>query len=260
MSPAPSVLTLSRFLDPAAFGLLLWAVLLAALRSPSPPSPPRLRAAWIASVALWVSAWLACTPATSLALLRAIEAAPVAVATLDDPALRARTALVVLSSSIAPAVPGDTPVERLDSASTARCIGAARVWRSLQTRAVIVTGRAPGPTPAATVEAMRDLLALHGVPRDRVALEPWALNTRQNALHAVRLGRRLGLDRFIVVTDASHLPRALREFRRVGVVALAAPVHHVGPRHGGLGDWIPAAWSLGTTHAALHEILGRLKP
>lgn len=254
------MLTLSRFLDLALLGLAAWAALLAAMRWRTAHPTRRARAAWWASVALWGAAWLACTPAVSLGLLGWLEAPPVALATLDAPALRGRTALVVLSSSVSPPVPGDTPVERLDPAGTARTIGAARVWRALQAGAVIVTGRAPGPRPEATVEAMRDLLVLHGVPRERVVLEPWALNTRQNALHAVRVGRRLGFDRFVAVTSASHMRRALREFRRAGVEALGAPVHHVTVRHGGLSDWLPTAWSLGATHAALHEILGMLKP
>jgi uncharacterized SAM-binding protein YcdF (DUF218 family) len=251
---------LSRFLDLAVLGLLAWGALLAAMRWRTPLATRRARVVWGASIALWAVAWLATTPAVSLGLIGLLEPSPTPLATLDDPTLRGRTALVVLSSSSSPPTPGDTPLERLDAAGTARTIGAARVWRALHTGAVIVTGRAPGTVPEATVEAMRDLLVMHGVPRDRILLEPWALNTRQNALHAVRLGRRLGFTRFVAVTSALHMPRALREFRRAGVEAAPAPVQHVAARHGGLSDWLPTSWGLGATHAALHELLGMLKP
>jgi len=254
------VLTFSRFLDLVALGLVAWAVLLASLRGRATLFPRRSRVAWWASVGLWSMAWMASTPAIALGVLGVFEVPPVPLSTLDVPAMRSRTALVVLSSSVSPPVPGDTPLERLDAAGTARTLGAARVWQALQTGAVIVTGRAPGPRPEATVEAMRDLLVRHGVPAARVLLEPWALNTRQNALHAVRLGRRLGFHRFVVVTSALHMRRALREFRRVGVTALAAPVHHLAPRHGGPGDWLPSSWALGVSNAVLHELLGMLKP
>ena len=254
------MIPLSRLLDLSLLGLLAWAALLVAMRWRSPLPTRRARIAWGASVALWAAAWLATTPAVSLGLISLLEPAPTTLATLDLPSLRARTALVVLSSSVAPPTPGDTPLERLDAAGTARTIGAARVWRTLQAGAVIVTGRAPGPVPEATVEAMRDLLVMHGVPRERVILEPWALNTRQNALHAVRVGRRLGFTRFVAVTSALHMPRTLREFRRAGVGALPAPVQYVGARHGGVSDWLPTAWGLGATHPALHEYLGMLRP
>ena len=101
------------------------AALLAAMRWRTALPTRRARVAWGASVALWALAWLATTPAVSLGLIGLLEPTPTTLAALDDPALRARTAVVVLSSSVAPPTPGDTPLERLDAAGTARTIGAA---------------------------------------------------------------------------------------------------------------------------------------
>lgn len=254
------MISLSRLLDLGVLLALAWAFGLAALRRHVAFTTARAKVAWWFLVALCAGTWLAMTPAVTLTLVHRLETAPVDLATLDDPAQRAHTALVVLSSSVGSPVAGDTPLERLDPAGTARTIGAARVWRRLRTGAVIVTGRAPGDDADATVRAMADLLVMHGVPRERVLLEPWALNTRQNALHSVRMGRRQGYTRYLVVTSALHMPRAMREFRRAGVVATAVPVNHLGGHIGGVSDWLPTAWSLGTMHAVLHEYLGMLKP
>ncbi len=254
------MISLSRLLDIALLLLVALGVALAALRWRAPLPTRRARVAWGAAVALWAVGWMLSTPVVALSLVAPLEPEPTPMERLDDPALRDRTALVVLSSSINPPVPGDSPVERLDAEGTARVIGAARVWRALRTGAVIVTGRAPGPVPDATVRAMADLLVFHGVPRERVVLEPWALNTRQNAENSVRLGRRLGYTRFVAVTSGFHMPRALREFRRAGVEALPAPVHIVKPRTGELASWLPVSWGWTASNAALHEYLGLLKP
>ncbi|MFO0649979.1 MAG: YdcF family protein [Polyangiales bacterium] len=254
------MLSLSRFLDVALLLLTAWGATLAALRWRAPFTDRRVRYAWRAAVGVWAVGWLAATPAVGLSLVRSLEPPPADLARLDVPSLRDRTALVVLSSSVLPAHPGDTPAERLDSAGTARVIGAARVWRRLQTRAVIVTGRAPGDDVDANTAAMEDLLVTLGVPRERIVREPWALNTRQNAIHSVRIARRMGLSRYVVVTSALHMPRSLREFRRAGVDPIAAPVHPLGGRYGGVTEWIPVSWGWSATSAALHEYLGMLKP
>ena len=254
------MLSLSRFLDVALLMLVALGVALAALRWRAAMTSRLHRNAWRAAAALWALAWCLSTPAVSLSLLRSLEPPPADLARLDVPSLRDVTALVVLSSSVYPPTPGDTPAERLDNEGTARVLGAARIWRRLQTRAVIVTGRAPGDDVDANTAAMEDLLVTLGVPRERVVREPWALNTRQNAVNSVRIARRMGLSRYVVVTRALHMPRSLREFRRAGVDAIGAPVHPLGGRFGGVTEWVPVSWGWTATNAAVHEYLGMLKP
>lgn len=255
------MLSLSRFLDVALLLLTAWGATLVALRWRAPFTSRRVRYAWRGAVGVWVLGWLAATPAVSLSLVRSLEPPPADLARLDVPSLRDQTALVVLSSSVLPAHPGDTPAERLDSAGTARVIGAARVWRRLQTPVVIVSGIAsPGQAPDANTRAMADLLVMHGVPAERVLRESASRNTRENAIYSVRMARAMGLTRFVVVTSALHIPRSLREFRRAGVNAIGVSVHPlVRPSVGG-GRWWPSSWSLGMTQAAVHEFLGMLKP
>ncbi len=126
-----AVLSLSRFLDVALLLLTAWGAALAAIRWRAPFAARRARYAWRAAVCVWVVGWLAATPAVGLSLLRSLEPPPADLSRLDVPSLRDRSVLVVLSSSVLPAHPGDTPAERLDNEGTARVIGAARVWRRL---------------------------------------------------------------------------------------------------------------------------------
>lgn len=253
-------MTVGRVIDHAFLLLaLLGAVLLVLKRELLIPSP---RARWALRLGFgaWALLWLSATPAVSNALVRALEPAQPSPDSVAPLALRSQTALVVLGSSIYPPVPGVPPRDRLDAAARARANGAALWFHRTQPAAVIVTGEAPGPNPGAAAEAMADALVAAGVPRGRIWLEPRATNTRENARLGVELGRTRGMTRFVVVTSALHMGRALREFRRVGVEPVAAPVDYVGRTFGGPAELFPSSQSLGRTQQALHELLGLLKP
>lgn len=223
---------------------------------------PSRRARWALRVgfACWALLWLGATPAVSVALVRSLEPAMPAAEAVAPSALRAQTALVVLGSGVGPAIPGVPPRERLDAASRARTLGAARWYALTQPAAVIVTGVGPDGEPGASTEAMADALTHAGVPRERVWLEPRAANTRENARYSLAMGRARGITRFVLVTSALHMPRSLREFRRAGVEATAAPVDYLGATIGGPIDLLPAAGALGRTQQCLHEFMGFLKP
>ncbi len=73
---------------------------------------------------------------------------------------------------------------------------------------------------------MRDsLVQNHQVPREIIVPELRSLSTAENALFSVELLTGRALSRVAIVTCDWHLPRALANFRAVGVtpVGLAAP-------------------------------------
>jgi uncharacterized SAM-binding protein YcdF (DUF218 family) len=246
-------------MDVSLWFLLLWLAVLVVLRrrfSQSQANTPRV---WYTAFSVWALAWIFSTPIASLALIRAWEVAPEPLGLLNEQQ-RTHTAIVILGSSSRPPTPGDSPPERLDSAGLARTLGAARVWRSMQAGAVMVSGRALGPVPSATGEAMRDFLVSLGVPRERVVIEPWSLNTRQNIENSARLGRRLGFTQLVVVTSAVHMRRAQHECIRAGVRCIAAPVDHETARYFDLNDLVPVSWGWAATNSVVHEVLGMVKP
>jgi len=62
------------------------------------------------------------------------------------------------------------------------------------------------------------------IARDRVLLEDRARNTVENALYSKQLARPLPGERWLLVTSAYHLPRAIGAFRKVGFPVEPYPV------------------------------------
>jgi len=63
-----------------------------------------------------------------------------------------------------------------------------------------------------------------GVPRERVQLERRARNTAENALYSKELAQPKPSERWLLVTSAAHMPRAIGCFRRAGFEVEAYPV------------------------------------
>jgi uncharacterized SAM-binding protein YcdF (DUF218 family) len=102
------------------------------------------------------------------------------------------------------------------------------------------------------------LLESFGIPRARITLENRARNTAENAAFVKALVKPKPGERWLLVTSARHMPRAIGCFRRVGFPVEAYPVDwQTGPRFRfGLMD----SFSLGLVRAddAAHEWLGLL--
>ena|SRR5215510_2532672 len=63
-----------------------------------------------------------------------------------------------------------------------------------------------------------------GVPRGRILLEPSSRNTAENAAFTKALANPRQGERWLLVTSAQHMPRAVGSFRRVGFPIEAYPV------------------------------------
>ncbi len=112
-----------------------------------------------------------------------------------------------------------------------------------------------GPAEADFVGPLLDDL---GVPRERVALERRSRNTAENAAFSKDVVKPKSGERWLLVTSAWHMPRAVGCFRRAGFAVEAYPV-----------DWrtgvgyefrLPRSFAggLGRTDLAVNEWLGLL--
>lgn len=128
-------------------------------------------------------------------------------------------AVVVLGCRFTPSGPGP--------ALTRRLLRAAELAAELGDPLVIVMSGGAGPPGYTEAEVMARWWADGGHP-GRVWIEARSANTRENARRSSELLARSEIRRVHVVTCDSHLPRALREFERVGIRAQghAAPSHH----------------------------------
>jgi uncharacterized SAM-binding protein YcdF (DUF218 family) len=97
------------------------------------------------------------------------------------------------------------------------------------------------------------LLESFGIARERITLERRARNTQENAAFSKALIEPKPGERWLLVTSAQHMPRAIGCFRRVGFPVEAYPVDwHTVPR------WRPSfnlgfASGVAGTDGAVHE-------
>ncbi|MEO1589659.1 MAG: YdcF family protein [Cyanobacteria bacterium J06632_22] len=80
-----------------------------------------------------------------------------------------------------------------------------------------------GPPEA---EDMTQIAIAMGVPRQDILQEPKSLNTYQNAVNVKNILRQQQLDRVLLVTSASHMPRAMAIFQKLDIAVIPAPTDY----------------------------------
>lgn len=173
-----------------------------------------------------------------------------------DPAAAANAgAIVILGGGVVANAPeyGD---DILTTSSVARCLYGAKLHRDTGLP-VLVTGGDPLGAGVSDGEAMRRFLS------DRLGIavrwtETAARNTRENAIESRRLLAPAGISRVLLVTHATHMPRAERAFRRAGFEVVPAPTGF--PVVGGfqMTDLLPGAGALRRNAVVLKEWIGML--
>jgi uncharacterized SAM-binding protein YcdF (DUF218 family) len=121
-----------------------------------------------------------------------------------------------------------------------------------------------GPTDA---ESMANVLTGIGIPREDLILEATSRNTRENALETWSILTPQGIERIVLVTSASHMPRAESVFRKAGFEVIPAPTDFQVTQRGWayytrphlviqLYNLIPSSFYLERTTRALKEYVG----
>jgi uncharacterized SAM-binding protein YcdF (DUF218 family) len=104
----------------------------------------------------------------------------------------------------------------------------------------------------------RDLMAQLGVAPDRVTIEDKARNTDENARFTAAIVHPEPWQRWVVVTSAFHMPRAMGVFEKAGFHPIAYPVsfYTVGTRFDDFRLVLDPERNLRTFQLALHEWIG----
>jgi uncharacterized SAM-binding protein YcdF (DUF218 family) len=257
MLPYSVRLAPGRFLDPTLLLLVALAIGLWLLRpSRAVGLPPRrARAGWALAWATWAALWALATPVVVNLLTSAVEVRGPPLERALTGADPARTALVVLAGGLRTFDRSTPPRERLDGASTARVLGASRIYLAHPFELVILSG-----APEQQGAAMEDLITTLGVPRARIVREGASLTTRENAERSLAILRERGFDTVVLVTSATHLRRAVHEFERAGAHVIPAAVEVIGPSRFFYDELLPSSPALSRSNQMLHELLGYLKP
>jgi uncharacterized SAM-binding protein YcdF (DUF218 family) len=162
--------------------------------------------------------------------------------------------IVVLAAGFRPNA--SRPVEiQLDDSSIARLVEGVRVSKMLHgCKLVLSGGLGPGGV-SSIAQAMAQLAQELGVDRRDMILERQSRDTEEEARLVAPIVGKLP---FILVTEASHMPRALALFRKQGTHPIADPVSfRTSPSQAMTPDQVfPNAEDLGGSERAVYEYLG----
>jgi uncharacterized SAM-binding protein YcdF (DUF218 family) len=145
----------------------------------------------------------------------------------------------------------DTAILRTDTAAQLYAAGRAPL--------VIVSGAAlDGGQSEATM--MASALERDGVPAASILKENQSDTTRENAVFTARLLRSQGIERFLLVTSALHMPRSMASFQKQGLNPIAAPSppQIVVPDDPDFAFWLPDLRALNASRSIIKEYLGLL--
>lgn len=124
---------------------------------------------------------------------------------------------------------------------------------------VLATGGRPKEEDPPEAELMREILEREfGI--SPVMIETESRDTWENAVYGAALLRERHIDTILLVSTATHLPRAAPAFERQGLTVIPAPTLFLNdqPKPADLKSWLPSAAAVAAIHYAGHEWLGRL--
>jgi uncharacterized SAM-binding protein YcdF (DUF218 family) len=209
--------------------------------------------------------WLASMPWLSRQLVWGLEER--AVRLMPDP-LPAADAVLVLGGGLVPPLPPRRRVEVSDAAD--RLLTGVDLIRQGKAPWLVVSGGRvtfasgdPSP-PEATYAAT--LAASLGVPPERIVRSEAPRNTAEEAMAMRAISRERGWRTLLLVTSATHLPRATATFRHLTdlrIVPVACDFQLAARNQSGQAtaeslvlDLLPNAGSLASTTSSLKELLG----
>jgi uncharacterized SAM-binding protein YcdF (DUF218 family) len=213
----------------------------------------RRLASWLIVSSLVLIALLGYSPVGRMLLLLLEDRFPPWDASRGPP-----TGIVVLGGAISAEVSVARGVVALNGAAERITVAAELAHRYPDARIIFSSGSG-SLDPTAPLEAplaVQELVAL-GVAHDRITADEQSRNTIENAVFSHLLADPKPGERWLLVTSASHMPRAIGAFRAAGFPVEAYPVNWQtrGLRDAGrLFDSFAEGLSM-TDHAA-HEWLG----
>jgi uncharacterized SAM-binding protein YcdF (DUF218 family) len=142
------------------------------------------------------------------------------------------------------------PTSQLGAATALRVVEAVRLFRDLSFQPILIMSGG-GPLPVG--DYMAAFAHSLGVPADKLIAESQSLDTFGNAREVKPILKDAP---FLLVTSASHLPRAMLIFQALGLRPIPAPADFNVPDSYDLRDFYPTGGYLTKMEAAVHEYLG----
>ena len=145
--------------------------------------------------------------------------------------------------------PGPSTIERL--------MTAARLHRQLKIPIIVSGGQVFPDRPAISQVTQRFLVDI-GIEADQIIQEDQSRDTLENAQYSKEICIQKGYTHPIVVTSASHMPRSIFSFDRVGLKVTPCPCAMTTwqDMEYSWNSFLPNARALEKTSSAMHEWLG----
>lgn len=233
---------------PTPLYLLLLLVVLAVLAFRSPRLRVRRWRFPLLLAAAWC--WLVSTPAFVHFLAAGIESRYPKIEAANLP----HEPLIIVLAAGDPDEESLPAGDHLNTASLRRTIEAARLWRE-NGGSLIFTGTALRDERSAVSERMADLARDFGVPDKNILVETASLNTYENIRNSMAL-LEPAPRKFVLVTSALHMPRAMAVARQLGADAIAAPADFRARQQLAWTAWLPSSGTLPMLRLVLHEWVG----
>jgi uncharacterized SAM-binding protein YcdF (DUF218 family) len=145
---------------------------------------------------------------------------------------------------------------QINEAAVIRLVEGIRLQRLFAGAKLIVSGGTVfDPLPSAKL--MAELAMELGVPPGEIIQVDQPMDTPEEARCIAPV---VGAAPFLLVTCASHMPRAVALFERAGTHPIPAPTHHLARKRLGpsLGHYFPSGYNLAKTERVIHERVGML--
>jgi len=202
----------------------------------------RVRALRVSIAVAVILLWLASTPAfAGLLTVILVEQNP----SVPIETILPKDVVIVLGGGLA------QPTHM--GATGDRVVQAYLLWHAGKVQMIIVSG-------ATDASFAAELLQAYGVPPNSIIVESNSRNTYENAINTAAIWRERHVRSGLLVTSATHMPRALASFRKAGldVAPWPADFNFRGARYPprSVFDFLPEADALEMTTTAIKEWLG----
>ena len=143
---------------------------------------------------------------------------------------------------------------QLSGASLVRLIEAIRLHNQIPgSKLILSEGKVFDSVPGA--ETMAEAAKALGVKQEDLILESESKDTIDEARIIKSI---VGNDKFILVTSASHMPRSMGMFKKLGMQPIPAPTGYIMKEKQGIspGDFFPSSDELSKAEGVIYEYLG----
>lgn len=125
---------------------------------------------------------------------------------------------------------------------------------------IIVSGGQVYKTTGTEGEIAERILLDVGVPSDKIIIENKSLNTFENARNTKKIVVKRKYHHPVIVTSAFHMPRAIKQFQKVGVTGTPYPTDYLTniTEEFEIMNLIPSAEAISKSSLAMKEYLGLL--